>query len=351
MPRSPSNGSSEPVWGRLLPLALLLAPEFWSAEVPEALGSDEDDVDAPDWLPIAEPDAAPLWSDEDVEAWSRGVVALFGVVELLGVVSVVEGVVLMVPAPAPVVVLLPTPLGLVWLETPGELVVLPASGVVVEVPWVADGVPGVVLGVPCVMPVELLPVAPVVEDVPLLWSVEPLTLPVVPAGVELVVPAVLPGIELLLPVPDAPVVVWVAVTPWFSPTGALFVELTLPVSVLPVTVPALLPEPLFDPVDAVPVEPVELVELAPLAAPEPDPVPDCADATPKQSNRAAVIPNVLRMSFNPPTLSYEITKCRALTVHLMEWPRGKMPCIRELRDCSPSPVTQNTTTMEPEERD
>lgn len=81
------------------------------------------------------------------------------------------GVVLIVPAPDPVVVLLPmlplvpvvpvvllpAPFGLVWLETPGEVVELPASGVVLEDPEVVPAVP-------CEVPVVLLvPVAPVVD--------------------------------------------------------------------------------------------------------------------------------------------------------------------------------------------
>jgi hypothetical protein len=52
----------------------------------------------------------------------------------------------------PVVLLLPTPVVSVWLETPGVVepdVLLPAaSGVVLEVPGVVLGVPVVVLGVP-----------------------------------------------------------------------------------------------------------------------------------------------------------------------------------------------------------
>ena len=44
------------------------------------------------------------------------------------------------------------------------------------------------------------------------------------SGVVLVVPAVLPGIELLLPVPEAPVVVCVAVVPLLFPTGTFWSE-------------------------------------------------------------------------------------------------------------------------------
>lgn len=78
MPSRPSNGSSEPVCGRLLPLALLLEPAFWSAAVPEAFGSEllvaaaplwsadeellfmSDELEVPAWLPATEPLAAPL---------------------------------------------------------------------------------------------------------------------------------------------------------------------------------------------------------------------------------------------------------------------------------------------------
>lgn len=177
----------------MLPLALLLAPAFWSAAVPAAFGSDEVLVAC---------------------ASSRGVVALFGVVEVLGgvallgvvagVVSVVAGVVLMVPAPAPVVVLLPTPFGLVWLETPGEVVLAPASGVV--------------LGVPCVTPVLL------------------------EFGV---VPAAAPDMLLLLPVPEASVVLCVAVVPLLLPTG---VELSGAVPVALPGVPAGVPVPFVVPI-------------------------------------------------------------------------------------------------------
>jgi len=113
----------------------------------------------------------------------------------------------------PLVLLLPTPVVSVWLETPGVVepdVLLPAaSGVVLEVPGVVLGVPVVVLGVPCVVPIELeLPVVsalllPTLPLVPV-WLELPVALE---SGVLLVVPAVFPGIELLLPVPDAPVVV------------------------------------------------------------------------------------------------------------------------------------------------
>lgn len=211
---------------------------------------------------------------------------LSGVVAEFGVVVVLDEPV------APVV--LPTPVVSVWLETPGVLLA-PVSGVVdVEfgVVLVEPAAPVVVLGVPCVTPVE--PVLPLVVVLVPVVSVVAGVVDCVPD-----VPAVFPVIELLLPVPDAPVVVCVAVTPWFSPTGAVLVEFTLPWSdVLPL--PTLDPEPLLYP-PALPEAPVELVELAPVAAPVPEPVPEplCALATPRQSSKAVVIPNVRITRFLP----------------------------------------------------
>jgi hypothetical protein len=168
--------------------------------------------------------------------------------------------------------------------------------------------------------VLLLPTLPLV----------PVWLPVV-LGVLLVVPAVFPGMELLLPVPEAPVVVCVAVTPWFSPTGAVFVELTLPASELPVTLPELLPAPLLPPAEAVPADPVELVEFAPVAAPEPEPVPEppvCAVATPKQRSNAAVIPNVVRILKFPPTMAYFQIHEVARSGFLCDGPRLALDAIK-----------------------
>ncbi len=94
-----------------------------------------------------------------------------------------------------------------------------------------------------------------------------------------------PVIEVLLPVLEAPLLVCVAVVPPLFPTGALLMEPEVPWSeVLPVA-------------PVVPVALVEPVELAPVPAPVPEVVPDpvppvCALATPKQRNKAAVIPNV-----------------------------------------------------------
>jgi len=138
--------------------------------VPEAFGSVEfvlltsDEVPvvlvAPvELVPAAEPVwsvAAPFWStvvlDDDV--LDCGTVPVVPPVVEFGDVLVVpdvpmepdvpevldepaaSGVVLVVPAPVPVVELLePTPLGSVWLLTPGEVVLLPeAFGVVVVEP-------------------------------------------------------------------------------------------------------------------------------------------------------------------------------------------------------------------------
>jgi hypothetical protein len=40
MPSRPRSGSSEPVWGKLLPFALLFEPEFVLASAPEVLLED-----------------------------------------------------------------------------------------------------------------------------------------------------------------------------------------------------------------------------------------------------------------------------------------------------------------------
>jgi hypothetical protein len=241
--------------------------EFWSAAVPAALGSvllfgvavpfTSDEVPvvvvaldpgvvAPVWSV-----AAPFWSTVVLEEEAL----LFGTAVVLPVVEVevdeepaAFGVVFIVPV---VELPVPTPFWSVWLLTPGVVVVLvPAAfGVVLVVPWVAEVVPCVAVVLPVLFASGVVEVVPVVVlGMVLDWSL----------GVVVEVPeasGLVPGVVVVLgEVVLGDVVVWLC--------------------------------------DIVPVVPVLVLDV---------PVPVvCADATPRQSNNAAVIPSAFIIWF-PPT--------------------------------------------------